>query len=67
MSDEQFYAINASPHFNEDGHWVLLKGWMGCQAGQGNIIVMNLTNKEVTALLNKEKQIKEVYEYKSSG
>ena len=44
-----YYAIS-----DLTGKWVILKGWPGCLAGQGNIIVQDLNTEEM------EEQIKEL-------
>jgi hypothetical protein len=50
-----YYAIS-----DLTGKWVILKGGPGCSAGQGNVIVQDLTTEEM------EEQIKELRKESSS-
>ena len=40
------YAIS-----DQNGLWTILKGWQGCQAGQGDIIEVDVQEKDVERLI----------------
>jgi hypothetical protein len=49
-----YYAICPK----QDGKiWTILKGWIGCQAGQGNIVADNLTYEQMVKQLNDLKEV----------
>ena len=51
MEDRFYYAVNTHPNL-KDGHWSVLKGWLGCRAGHGDMLAENLTSTEVDSLMN---------------
>ena len=46
--EEMVYAIN-----DMKGKWTILKGWYGCQSGQGDILEQGVLEKDVSKKIKK--------------
>jgi hypothetical protein len=42
-----YYAMSDS-----NGKWILMKGWLGCQCGQGDIILSGLEEWQLDGVFN---------------
>lgn len=38
------------------GKWTILKGWFGCQAGQGTVLETNVSEKDLNITIAKYKK-----------
>ena len=49
LEEVMIYAIS-----DMRGKWIILKGWHGCQAGQGNILQSNVDEKNVQKAIRRK-------------